>query len=152
MSFESVLQAIVADCPGALGAALMGSDGIAIAQVAAPGAFVSADEVGVLGVEFGRINTPYFASVRKIEIAADRTPEASLQHGGKCFLAVLPGFEHSIAKCACGEVDWQIAGKVCRFQRKMHPPPAKSHPSVPRTIEQIIPQHRSDVRQDFGGA
>jgi predicted regulator of Ras-like GTPase activity (Roadblock/LC7/MglB family) len=66
MSFESVLQAIVADCPGALGAALMGSDGIAIAQVAAPGAFVSADEVGVLGVEFGRI----FDEARKAGDAA----------------------------------------------------------------------------------
>ena len=66
MSFESVLQAIVADCPGALGAALMGSDGIAIAQVAAPGAFVSADEVSVLGVEFGRI----FDEARKAGDAA----------------------------------------------------------------------------------
>ena len=55
MSFESVLRAIVAECPGALGAALMGSDGIPIAQVAAPGGEVDSDEVSVLGVEFGRI-------------------------------------------------------------------------------------------------
>ena len=55
MSFDSVLQAIVEECPGALGAALMGSDGIPIAQVTAPGAGDAGDEVGVLGVEFGRI-------------------------------------------------------------------------------------------------
>ena len=66
MSFESVLKAIVADCPGAVGAALMGADGIAIAQVTAPGAPVDADEVGVLGVEFGRI----FDEARKAGDAA----------------------------------------------------------------------------------
>jgi len=55
MSFESVLQTIVEECPGARGAALMGSDGIPIAQVAAPGADEDAEEVSVLGVEFGRI-------------------------------------------------------------------------------------------------
>jgi predicted regulator of Ras-like GTPase activity (Roadblock/LC7/MglB family) len=55
MSFESVLKAIVEECPGALGAALMGSDGIAIAQVGARGASDDSDEVGVLAVEFGRI-------------------------------------------------------------------------------------------------
>jgi predicted regulator of Ras-like GTPase activity (Roadblock/LC7/MglB family) len=55
MSFESVLQAIVEECPGALGAALMGSDGIPIAQVGARNASDSGDELGVLGVEFGRI-------------------------------------------------------------------------------------------------
>jgi predicted regulator of Ras-like GTPase activity (Roadblock/LC7/MglB family) len=54
MSFESVLKAIVEECPGAVGAALMGSDGIAIAQVGARGAD-DGDEVGVLAVEFGRI-------------------------------------------------------------------------------------------------
>jgi predicted regulator of Ras-like GTPase activity (Roadblock/LC7/MglB family) len=55
MSFETVLQAIVEECPGARGAALMGADGIPIAQVAAPGADEYADEVSVLGIEFGRI-------------------------------------------------------------------------------------------------
>jgi predicted regulator of Ras-like GTPase activity (Roadblock/LC7/MglB family) len=55
MSFESVLRTIVEECPGALGAALMGSDGIPIAQIAARGAAEDADEVTVLGVEFGRI-------------------------------------------------------------------------------------------------
>jgi predicted regulator of Ras-like GTPase activity (Roadblock/LC7/MglB family) len=55
MSFDSVLRAIVEECPGALGAALMGSDGIPIAQVTASGTSEDADEVSVLGVEFGRI-------------------------------------------------------------------------------------------------
>jgi predicted regulator of Ras-like GTPase activity (Roadblock/LC7/MglB family) len=55
MSFDSVLRAIVEECPGALGAALMGSDGIPIAQVTASGTAEDADEVSVLGIEFGRI-------------------------------------------------------------------------------------------------
>jgi predicted regulator of Ras-like GTPase activity (Roadblock/LC7/MglB family) len=55
MSFESILRTIVEDCPGALGAALMGSDGLPIAQVIAPSASADAEDVGVLGVEFGRI-------------------------------------------------------------------------------------------------
>jgi predicted regulator of Ras-like GTPase activity (Roadblock/LC7/MglB family) len=55
MSFDTVLRAIVEECPGALGAALMGSDGIPIAQVTASSASEDAEEVSVLGVEFGRI-------------------------------------------------------------------------------------------------
>jgi predicted regulator of Ras-like GTPase activity (Roadblock/LC7/MglB family) len=55
MSFDSILQAIVDDCPGALGVALMGSDGIPIAQAAAPGGGGDPEIVNVLGVEFGRI-------------------------------------------------------------------------------------------------
>ena len=57
MSFASILQEIVDGCGGGLAAALMGADGIPIEQVEASGeAHVSlADEVDVLGVEFGRI-------------------------------------------------------------------------------------------------
>ena len=61
MSFESILNEIVAGCPGCYGAALMGVDGIPIAQVGAePGANLDADVdaeeiVSVMGVEFGRI-------------------------------------------------------------------------------------------------
>lgn len=55
MSFDSILQTIVDDCPGALGAALMGSDGIPIANVAAPSSPEDPELVNVLGVEFGRI-------------------------------------------------------------------------------------------------
>lgn len=55
MSFESILQEIVSGCD-ALGAALMGADGIPIAQQVAGGAGESAsDALGVLGVEFGRL-------------------------------------------------------------------------------------------------
>lgn len=55
MSFDSILQAIVDECPGALGAALMGSDGIPIAHVAARSRPEDPELVTVLGVEFGRI-------------------------------------------------------------------------------------------------
>ena len=57
MSFETILQDIVDACPGCEGLALMGSDGIPIAHAAPRNS--DADEaeenVGVAGVEFGRI-------------------------------------------------------------------------------------------------
>jgi predicted regulator of Ras-like GTPase activity (Roadblock/LC7/MglB family) len=52
MSFEAILRGIVDRCPGCLGVALMGADGIPIAEQA--GARES-DEVTLLGVEFGRV-------------------------------------------------------------------------------------------------
>ena len=52
MSFETILRGIVTQCPGCIGAALMGSDGIPIAEV---GGVREADEVSLLGVEFGRV-------------------------------------------------------------------------------------------------
>jgi predicted regulator of Ras-like GTPase activity (Roadblock/LC7/MglB family) len=55
MSFDSILGQVLRECPGAVGAALMGSDGVPIAEVAAPNARELGDEVGLLGVEFGRI-------------------------------------------------------------------------------------------------
>jgi predicted regulator of Ras-like GTPase activity (Roadblock/LC7/MglB family) len=55
MSFDSILLQVLGECPGALGAALLGSDGLPIAQVTAEGPPELADEVAVLGVEFGRI-------------------------------------------------------------------------------------------------
>jgi predicted regulator of Ras-like GTPase activity (Roadblock/LC7/MglB family) len=55
MSFDSILGQVLRECPGAVGAALMGSDGVPIAEVAAPSAQDLGDEVGLLGVEFGRI-------------------------------------------------------------------------------------------------
>jgi predicted regulator of Ras-like GTPase activity (Roadblock/LC7/MglB family) len=57
MSFESILQNIVNECSGALGIALMETDGIPIVQVqAGPGVLdpLSGD-IGSAGVEFGRI-------------------------------------------------------------------------------------------------
>ena len=57
MSFEGILREIVEGCGGGIGAALMGSDGIAIAEFAVEdrpeGAL--ADDIGIAGVEFGRI-------------------------------------------------------------------------------------------------
>jgi predicted regulator of Ras-like GTPase activity (Roadblock/LC7/MglB family) len=63
MSFTSTLRILADECGGGIGAALMGSDGIAIEQVEAralPDSFDGepggvADEIAALGVEFGRI-------------------------------------------------------------------------------------------------
>jgi len=57
MSFSSILQKIVDDSDGAIGASLMGADGIPIEQVLSrhgPGGMPSED-VAAAGVEFGRI-------------------------------------------------------------------------------------------------
>ena len=52
MSFEPTLQKMIDACPGVLGIALMGGDGIPIAEIESePGS----DVVGGAGVEFGRI-------------------------------------------------------------------------------------------------
>ena len=56
MSFAALLQQIVDGCRGGLGAVLMGSDGMPIAQVVAAAAPDGlADELATLGVEFGRL-------------------------------------------------------------------------------------------------
>lgn len=59
MTFESVLQTIVDECGGGLSAALMGLDGIAIAQVTARTGRDRDDPLGgdatAAGIEFGRI-------------------------------------------------------------------------------------------------
>jgi predicted regulator of Ras-like GTPase activity (Roadblock/LC7/MglB family) len=52
MSFEAILRGIVSQCPGCVGVALMGTDGIPIAEVGGAG---DCDEVTLLGVEFGRV-------------------------------------------------------------------------------------------------
>lgn len=57
MSFSSILRGIVDSCNGAIGAALMGEDGIPIQQVLAshgPDEMPSED-IATAGVEFGRI-------------------------------------------------------------------------------------------------
>jgi predicted regulator of Ras-like GTPase activity (Roadblock/LC7/MglB family) len=54
MSFEPTLHEMIEGCPGALGIALMGSDGIPVAEAVAQGA-EGGDVVGGAGVEFGRI-------------------------------------------------------------------------------------------------
>jgi len=57
MSFQSILRAIVDPCGGAIGVALMGSDGIPIEQALArsDAARSLEEEFGAAGVEFGRI-------------------------------------------------------------------------------------------------
>jgi len=56
MNFASILRKIADECGGGLAAALMGPDGIPIEQVAASDADEEfAEEVTVLGIEFGRI-------------------------------------------------------------------------------------------------
>jgi predicted regulator of Ras-like GTPase activity (Roadblock/LC7/MglB family) len=55
MSFDSILEQVLGECPGALGAMLMGSDGLPIAQAMAEPATELLDELSTLGVEFGRI-------------------------------------------------------------------------------------------------
>ena len=84
MNFEPVLRKMVDGVPGALGIALMGSDGIPIAEVYAPGAEAAADgEVSAAGVEFGRI----LDEVRKASdaIAGGRLEEAVIGLG-RCWL------------------------------------------------------------------
>lgn len=57
MSFEGILEKMVSDCSGAVGVALMGNDGIAVAEFTC-----DTDDIGELsegasaaGIEFGRI-------------------------------------------------------------------------------------------------
>jgi len=54
MSFEATLRSIIEGCGGGIAAALMGRDGIPIAQVEARGA-ARIEDVAVAGIEFGRI-------------------------------------------------------------------------------------------------
>jgi predicted regulator of Ras-like GTPase activity (Roadblock/LC7/MglB family) len=57
MSFEPTLQKMIDGCPGVIGVALMGTDGIAVAELQAPDPDLSVldGEVGAAGIEFGRI-------------------------------------------------------------------------------------------------
>jgi predicted regulator of Ras-like GTPase activity (Roadblock/LC7/MglB family) len=56
MSFETILRNILDSCGGGLGVVLMGSDGIPIVQLEAEGVRRRlGDELGLAGVEFGRI-------------------------------------------------------------------------------------------------
>jgi predicted regulator of Ras-like GTPase activity (Roadblock/LC7/MglB family) len=57
MSFEPTLQKMIDGCSGAIGIALMGSDGIAVAEFQAqnPDLGVLDGEVSAAGIEFGRI-------------------------------------------------------------------------------------------------
>ena len=69
MSFDRILRSIVDECGGGLGAALMGNDGIPIAQVgpSRPAQTFDADDMAAAGVEFGRI----LDEIRKVADALD---------------------------------------------------------------------------------
>jgi predicted regulator of Ras-like GTPase activity (Roadblock/LC7/MglB family) len=64
MSFEAILRGIVSQCPGCIGLALMGADGIPIAEAAGAG---DSEEVTLLGVEFGRV----LDEARKVAASVD---------------------------------------------------------------------------------
>ena len=57
MSFEPALQKMIDGCSGAIGVALMGTDGIAVAEFQAqnPDLSVLDGDVSAAGIEFGRI-------------------------------------------------------------------------------------------------
>jgi predicted regulator of Ras-like GTPase activity (Roadblock/LC7/MglB family) len=57
MSFESILQTIVDECGGGVGAALMESDGIPLEQVLASNPVSNGldEEVSSVGIEFGKV-------------------------------------------------------------------------------------------------
>ncbi len=57
MSFEPTLKKMIEGCHGAIGVALMGTDGIAVEELQAPDPDLSVldGEVGAAGIEFGRI-------------------------------------------------------------------------------------------------
>jgi len=52
MTFREILQTLVDKTPGALAAAVMAGDGVAIDEYARPGAEV---DLGTIAIEFGRI-------------------------------------------------------------------------------------------------
>ena len=55
MTFESILQSLVDECGGGLGAMLMGSDGIPIADADATESSDTSADLATAGVEFARI-------------------------------------------------------------------------------------------------
>lgn len=57
MTFEPTLRKMIDGCSGAIGVALMGSDGIAVAELQAPDPDLGVldGEVSAAGIEFGRI-------------------------------------------------------------------------------------------------
>ena len=55
MGFGPILEELIGDCPGALGAVLLGKDGIAVAQATRSVRDPLAEDFGVLGAEFSRV-------------------------------------------------------------------------------------------------
>lgn len=102
MSFDEVLKKIVEPCSGCLGAALMGVDGIPIAQVRGPAAGVNAeDEVAVLSVELGRIlseaqkaaDSSGAGALEELSVQMERTTAILRRVDAESYLVVVLGPE-----------------------------------------------------------
>jgi predicted regulator of Ras-like GTPase activity (Roadblock/LC7/MglB family) len=55
MSFGEIIRTIVDECGGGISAALMGNDGVTIADYTVAGSDGSAEPIETAGIEFGRI-------------------------------------------------------------------------------------------------
>jgi predicted regulator of Ras-like GTPase activity (Roadblock/LC7/MglB family) len=72
MTFREILQSLVDQTPGALAAAVMAGDGVAIDEYARPGCDV---DLGAISIEFGRV----FHQSQKIAGALDASRAGALE-------------------------------------------------------------------------
>ncbi len=72
MTFREILQTVVDQTPGALGAAVMAGDGVAIDEYMRPGSHV---DLGSIAIEFGRI----FHESQKVAAALDASRDGGLE-------------------------------------------------------------------------
>lgn len=72
MTFREILQSLVDQTPGALAAAVMAGDGVAIDEYARPGTDV---DLGAISIEFGRV----FHQSQKVAGALDPSRNGALE-------------------------------------------------------------------------
>jgi len=72
MTFREILQSLVDQTPGALAAAVMAGDGVAIDEYARPGSDV---DLGAIAIEFGRV----FHQSQKVASALDSSRDGMLE-------------------------------------------------------------------------
>ncbi len=72
MTFREILQSLVDQTPGALAAAVMAGDGVAIDEYERPGAEV---DLGAIAIEFGRV----FHQSQKVAGALDASRAGALE-------------------------------------------------------------------------
>ena len=72
MTFREILQSLVDQTPGALAAAVMAADGVAIDEYGRPGADV---DLGAIAIEFGRI----FHQSQKVASALNGSRDGALE-------------------------------------------------------------------------
>ncbi|MEX2209093.1 MAG: hypothetical protein WEF50_22985 [Myxococcota bacterium] len=72
MTFREILQSLVVETPGALAAAVMAGDGVAIDEYAKPGCDV---DLGAISIEFGRV----FHQSQKVAGALDASRAGALE-------------------------------------------------------------------------